>query len=60
MRVRVQPQQVGRVTDRGVLGGGGRVLEGGDEERNQNMKSESEEKLKIVKKRKEKENNNPV
>lgn len=45
LRVRVQPQQVGRVTDRGVLGGGGRVLEGGDKERNQNMKSENEEKL---------------
>lgn len=27
LRVRVQPQQVGRVTDRGVLGGGRRVLE---------------------------------
>lgn len=37
LRVRVQPQQVSRVTDRGVLGGGGGVLEGG----NQNRKSEN-------------------
>lgn len=41
LRVRVQPQQVGRITDRGFLGGRRGVLEGGDEERNRNTESES-------------------